>query len=312
VPASGNGIFGNSAGGNLLLGDISGTNSATLLMAAGFTNGRPVTVRTGSTGTKTLGVSGTGDATFSDVTLADDATLSAGTGAQVEFGSPITESVSGRSVTVTGGGTVKFSGANTFTGNLNINGGTLLLGAADRIHNSANIVLGGGTFATGGFNETVGTLTLSASSSIDLGAGASVLHFATGSPAWTASTTVTINNWSGVLTGGGTDELIFGSSASGLTAGQLAQIQFFNPLGLAPGTYGAQILGTGEVVPVPESATGLAALAALGFVGFAERRRFRPLTNRLAAAWRDIDRNPARIRAAVLAFFAALLLFSIF
>jgi hypothetical protein len=43
--------------------------------------------------------------------------------------------------------------------------------------------------------------------------------------------------------------LKFGSSASGLSTAQLRQIVFTNPAGFAAGTYSAQILSTGEVVP---------------------------------------------------------------
>jgi hypothetical protein len=45
--------------------------------------------------------------------------------------------------------------------------------------------------------------------------------------------------------------LFFGSNASALTAAQLAQIQFANPGGFAPGYYAAQLLSTGDLVPAP-------------------------------------------------------------
>ncbi len=90
------------------------------------------------------------------------------------------------------------------TSSITVNsGGTLLLsgtvGSADRINNSATMTLNGGKFNTGGLSETLGALTLQASSIIDLGAGASILHFADSHLAsWTAAQILEIDNWSGL------------------------------------------------------------------------------------------------------------------
>jgi len=53
-------------------------------------------------------------------------------------------------------------------------------------------------------------------------------------------------------TGGGDDQLKFGSDASGLTVSQLNQIRFVSPAGFSPGEYLALILNTGEIVPAPK------------------------------------------------------------
>jgi hypothetical protein len=66
---------------------------------------------------------------------------------------------------------------------------------------------------------------------------------------WSNQATLTIENWSGSVSGGGNQRIVFGSSASALTAQQVSQIQFLNPGGLAPGTYPAQILSNGEITP---------------------------------------------------------------
>jgi hypothetical protein len=57
---------------------------------------------------------------------------------------------------------------------------------------------------------------------------------------------LSIVNWSGTLTGSGTDQVIFGTGSNGLTAAQLSEIHF-------QGFNGATILANGEVVPVSAS-----------------------------------------------------------
>jgi autotransporter-associated beta strand protein len=183
-------------------------------------------------------------------------------------------------VTMAGSATQTLSGGNTFTGTVNINSGTLLLGAPDIINNSANMSLNGGTFATGGFSDTLNTLTLAADSTIDLGNGSSVLKFTDSSSVpWTSNTTLSITNWSGSLTGGGTDQIYFGVNSNGLNTSQLSQIIFVNPLGLISGNYAAKILSTGEIVPVPEPGVIAAAALLLTWLGWRERRR-----------WQDVKR----------------------
>jgi hypothetical protein len=103
-----------------------------------------------------------------------------------------------------------------------------------------------------------------------------VLAFANSSAqAWTG--TLTILNWTGTpFTGGGTDQLFFGTDSSGLTDSQLSQIAFYSDAGdtfLGVGGYG----GDGEVVPVPEPSTWIAGALLFGAIGFSQRRRMRKL-----------------------------------
>jgi hypothetical protein len=62
---------------------------------------------------------------------------------------------------------------------------------------------------------------------------------------WTSGALMVVSNWNN----SGNTRLFFGTDASGLSASQLAQIQFSNPGGFAPGIYSAKISNTGEVVP---------------------------------------------------------------
>jgi autotransporter-associated beta strand protein len=192
-----------------------------------------------------------------------------------------------------GAGIVVFNGttANTFGGtalsgsSVIINsGGTLLLGASNQIGASTNMNLAGGSFNSAGFSEGnattagLGSLTLSASSTLNLGSGSSTLAFSSSSgSAWTSGQSLSITNWSGNLSGGGTDRIYFGTSNTTLTSTQLSQITFVNPTGLAAGNYGAKLLSSGELVPfsaVPEPST-VAAGAVLGVLATADLYRRR-------------------------------------
>jgi MYXO-CTERM domain-containing protein len=158
---------------------------------------------------------------------------------------------------------------------------------ANRINDVAGIVLNGGEFNSGGLIEGaastpgMGALTLLSNSVIDLANGASLLAFAnSSSETWTG--TLSIHNWTGTAgVGDGTDQLYFGSDATGLTATQLGQILFFSDDGtnlLGSGL----ILSDGEVVPVPEPSTWAAGALAFAAIAFLQRRRFRSLLARRA------------------------------
>jgi autotransporter-associated beta strand protein len=172
-----------------------------------------------------------------------------------------------------GAGTLTLNGVSTYAGDTRITAGILRLGASDRIGNASRLVLAGGTFNANGFDEILGTLQVVENSVIDMGSGDSVLQFDESfGETWTAGKVVTITNWSGNKEGTGADRIYIGTAANGLTETQLAQIQFVNPEGMAPGTYGAMMLSDGQVV-APEPAS--VALITLGAASLLSRRRRR-------------------------------------
>ncbi|MBW8780616.1 MAG: autotransporter-associated beta strand repeat-containing protein [Verrucomicrobia bacterium] len=168
----------------------------------------------------------------------------------------------GTGISKSGAGTMVLAGANTYTGTTTVNAGILALGAANSIASSSGLVLNGGTFATGGFSQTLNTLTLSSSSTLDFGSGTSALAFAD-------SNSVT---WTGLLTllnfDVGTDTLKFSTSA-GLTATQLSQ------LSLAGYTAALDTNGFVTFSAIPEPAAYVAIFGGLALIGATIIRRRR-------------------------------------
>jgi fibronectin-binding autotransporter adhesin len=194
-------------------------------------------------------------------------------------------------LTKVGGGTLTFSGANTYTGETTIQNGTLLvsgsiagstlfniaggnleLGADNALSDLGVINMGFGTLDLNGFSDTVGALRLTGFSTLDMGDGASIFQLAD-STAEFWSGLLSITGWSGSPAGDGLDQIIFGMGAPGLTPDQVALIEFVNPTGFAPGTYAAQILPSGELVAVPEPAAASLLLAGFGLLLTRHRRR---------------------------------------
>jgi autotransporter-associated beta strand protein len=229
-------VFNNTTAGRTSLDFGTGTISFGSLTGAAAFNGN-------NTGTKTISAGALGfNDTYSGV-------ISNGTGTLA--------------LTKVGTGTMTLSGANTYTGATTVNAGTLALGAANRIADTSALVLAGGTFATGGFSETLGTLTLSGNSTLDFGAGASALVFSDSSAiSW--SGTLTLNNFDI-----GTDSLRFGTSISALTVAQLGEISLAG--------YTASLDSSGFVtfaaIPEPSTYAALAGVLGLGAVALRRRRR---------------------------------------
>ncbi len=165
-------------------------------------------------------------------------------------------------VTKVGTGTMTLSGENTYSGTTTISEGVLAIDASERLNDVSNLVLDGGTLATNGFAETMGTLLLSNDSFIDLGSGDSDLVFLDSSAlSWTLSAVLTISNFDE-----GLDSIRFGTDGSGLSGSQLSQIV------LNGGA--ASLDGSGYLTAVPEAGSFalLSGFVSLGLVALRRRR----------------------------------------
>ncbi|WOO40735.1 hypothetical protein [Rubellicoccus peritrichatus] len=192
-------------------------------------------------------------------------------------------------------GILQMSGTGTdprINTDIKVNGGTLFISETDPTNNNqfgsnTNLTYENGLIQVGEANESLGTLTLTLTedSNLDMTGDSttSKIFFEDSSGEdWSGSGSnqLLVTNWDGVVNyGGGNDQIFFGSSITGLTAGQLDRIKFVNPADRM-GTYDAIILSTGEIVPfipIPEPTTifggiGLTALALTHFYRMRKRK----------------------------------------
>ena len=119
------------------------------------------------------------------------------------------------------------------------------------ISNSSNVIFDGGRLNTGGYSESVGSLSvLAESSSVTLGSGSHVLSF---SGLGTLDyKTLTINGWSGTAGSAGSDGVFRVGNSLSFTRAQLDQFKFsYNSA-----TYSSVQLSDGELVPGVPGVTG--------------------------------------------------------
>lgn len=210
----------------------------------------------------------------------------------------LTGAISGDGVGFTklGAGTLELTGANIYNGATKVLGGqldvggsginsstqvfvkdsTLNLTAGNVLNNTADITLENARLITNGNAETTGALAIVGNNQLDLVSVGNVIRFADSSDVvW--NSTLAILDWTGLSTGGGSDQVFFGTDATGLTASQLGKITFVNPTidgNAQTGIYSANILASGEIVAgalIPEPSTVM--LGSLGAIGFALCRR---------------------------------------
>ena len=154
--------------------------------------------------------------------------------------------------------------------------------ADNAMGDTTGIDLAGGNMTfSGNVTDTIGALTLSANSVIDLGTGSVVAIFA---DLFMGSYTLAVHNWTGTTlwnggTGNNTDHIYFNRA---LGSGELDRISFYSD-------FGSSFVGTGfqlwfcsgfqyQVIPVPEPetwATGL--LLLLGGAVCVWRKRRHPV-----------------------------------
>jgi hypothetical protein len=190
-----------------------------------------------------------------------------------------------------GTGTLTLSGSVTAT-NLRLSGGAVALGANDVLGGSLDLDLNGGTFIVGSngtrYTDSLGTLTLSADSVIDMGATGNLgtITFADSSGVvWATNAVLTITNWQGATrTQSEFTQLVFGTN--GLSSTQLAQIRFADQ-----DITGGVLLGNGELAPIPEAPVVWGAAALAAFIFWRERRRVGQM---LRAVRAHPARNPGR------------------
>ena len=274
---------------------VGGTSASTISSAAGTANG--------GTAIDTVGIHlGTAVATGTTFNVAD-----AVAGSDLNVSAILIDRTGGlgaASLTKTGAGTMTLSStANAYTGPTNVDNGTLevsgsitatssvqlnntgilgLSGASgEQVSNGATVKLNGGTLA---FNnlanqiETLGILTVSASSALDFGLiGGNDKFLFAALPVHTAGI-LTIQNWIGNPLGGTdgvNDRLVFLGAPVDFTTvfPNQTDVSF---TGFDPGYAVIDFVGSYEIVPVPEpsSTAMLGAAALLGLTGFRKRRRF--------------------------------------
>jgi autotransporter-associated beta strand protein len=176
-----------------------------------------------------------------------------GTGSLTVNGSPPSTPYGPEDMPITVNGLKVNLNSSTFASTANftiMGGGKVTIGVDNALNTGSSLTLGdatsntGGTFATGGHNQTLTTLSVAANSTIDMGHGGS-LTFSGGSAGnWISSAILRISDWTPNVTNPTLDAvtpLVIGSSGS-LTS-ELSQIHFTGYL------TGAQQLSDGEVVP---------------------------------------------------------------
>jgi len=186
----------------------------------------------------------------------------------------------GATVVAANGGTLEVGGASgklsgTTSIAVNTNGTLLLSGAGGtdtKLNNLAPVTLAGGTIdldgMTSSLDQTVGALTLSANSILDLGTllAGNTWKFAPSNADW-SSVQLNIFNYTG-----GADHLFFGTSTSGLDGSQLDRIMFFSDAGMNSLGTAQWSGGMGEITPVPEPATWAAGLLTVAALAYTQRR----------------------------------------
>lgn len=228
------------------------------------------------------------------IELNGDTTIDVGAGGTMDVAWHVDEFGGTRTLTKNGSGTLVLSGTGSFAGTTTVNngtleaggagalgstsgivvntGGSLLVSASNAVGDSTGVTLAGGNLSfSGTVTDTIGVLTLSANSTIDLGSGSVVATF---SNLVMNGYTLDIYNWSGntlwdPTPGGGTDQVIIGTA---LGDSDLQRINFYSGAGSGFLSTAFQ-LGDNEIIAVPEPGTWITGALLLGGLALLVVRR---------------------------------------
>jgi autotransporter-associated beta strand protein len=263
APTGANGALGNATSA-VLVGDVSGWSSASLVISGPYTIGRDVTVQAGSAGTITLGGFTADSSTFfGTTTLNRDATVSTASGGMATFAAPI---VGSGGVTVAGSGTIVFASGNVYAGSTTISSGSLIVtGSTD---SNGSVTVDGVLAGTG----SVGNVTSSAGSTdpgtFYINSGVGILTASSASYSDTANVTMQVTGYG--TAGTDFDRLNLGSGALNLSGNTTLTLDVsgLTSIGLVGGliTYGSETGGFSSVNLI-NNPTGLVAKLVYGPAG---------------------------------------------
>lgn len=148
-------------------------------------------------------------------------------------------------------GFYSISGGSVYASNI-VTAGLLSVSNNALVLNPGVFQFEGALQLSGGVVENLGRMVLSNNSVIEFMTGADRVSFLNSAAmSWNQTSSLLVTNWNGSTNGGGSDQLVFGNNSNGVTPTQLRQIVFANPAGFPPGNYAANVLPSGEVVPLP-------------------------------------------------------------
>ena len=195
-------------------------NAITLSASSGITGLTASGNLTQSGGSYTLALDGAslGNVALSENNTGRTLTTDVATGTSTISGVISNGGTGAGSLTKDGFGTLVLSGNNTYTGTTTINAGTVQLGASDRLANTSDVNLAGGTLNLNTYSEQVDLLTFSNNGTLDFGTQGNANYFLFANTTGTPSGVLTISNWES-----GSDIL---ASSTALTTTVLDQIYF--------------------------------------------------------------------------------------